>query len=144
MTFCMKCVFFSGTETTEVYSYSHNSFPTRRSSALLDLELEKRDDGLRRAPTETAFRCDAETLERFSSTIGAAERSVHAISRMHESKGDGCLIPSLEPGSRLQITRVVPVVVNGQVEPVHRPLKDRKRPRLNSHPYCPARMAASA
>src|SRR3546814_4719379 len=49
-------------------------------------------------PTETAFRCDAETLERFSSTIGAAERSVHAISRMHESKVDGCLITSLEPG----------------------------------------------
>src|SRR3546814_15651278 len=49
---------------------------------------------LRRAPTETAFRCDAETLERFSSTIGAAERSVHAISRMHESKVDGCLITS--------------------------------------------------
>src|SRR3546814_19881842 len=64
---------------------------------------------LRRAPTETAFRCDAETLERFSSTIGAAERSVHAIPRMHESQVDGCPITTLEPGSRPEITRVVPV-----------------------------------
>src|SRR3546814_17442809 len=40
---------------------------------------------------------------------------------MHESKVDGCLITSLEPGSRLEITCVVPVDGNGQVEPVDRP-----------------------
>src|SRR3546814_1655784 len=34
---------------------------------------------------------------------------------------DGCLITSLEPGERLEITRGVPGDGNGQVEPVDRP-----------------------